>query len=743
MSFRRLLACLLVLCSLKLASALADEATVTNFVKQYCMDCHSGSSAESGIALDQLLAPSKDNSELWQEVARQVVSANMPTADAKQPDNNESQRFVEELRAELEELGQPLEIDYQQHQPAYANLLNHERLFDRELAAEQGPAASPPRLWRLHPEAYEDYLTGFRQLNKGGPLSKPFLVGDGKGVISNYAGLYAADSATLGQLMLNCKQIAQLQTSGFRKLEMDRKVKKEVERVYQQAPESFKAIMESEAVPGQEQIEAAVREEFDIVLRREPTSDELAKFGALLKDSIEIGGNANGLRTMAMAIMLRPEAIYRMEVGLGEKDEQGRRMLSPYELAHAIAYALTDEGPDQLRFGPSKERDRSRRPTGATLLEIADSGELETREDVRRVVEQIWDAKHVEKPRVLRFFREFFGYHAVETVFKGDRAGKEFNTKILVKDADMLVLHLVEQDREVLKQLLTTEKYFVQWPGSLSEYERRIKYITDRIKPGNTKDRNYKYFIEWVGKGGSPIPQANPTWRKTVQFYNLDEKTWDYPTEQPFQMPENQRVGMLTHPAWLGAWSGNFENDPIRRGKWIREHLLAGSIPDIPITVNAAVPEDHHKTLRERLAVTREEYCWQCHRKMEPLGLPFESYDDFGQFRELEGLGATKALQKPKSTKPTQTDGGVIAAGDSELEGPVKDARELMHRLADAPRVRQSFVRHAFRFWMGRNETLQDSSILIAAYDAYEETDGSFRALVISLLTSDSFLYRR
>ena len=85
----------------------------------------------------------------------------------------------------------------------------------------------------------------------------------------------------------------------------------------------------------------------------------------------------------------------------------------------------------------------------------------------------------------------------------------------------------------------------------------------------------------------------------------------------------------------------------------------------------------------------------------------------------------------------------MIAAGDSELDGPVKDVRELMHRLADAPRVRQSFVRHAFRFWMGRNETLQDSAVLIASDDAYEEADGSFRALVIALLTSDSFLYRR
>ncbi|MEM7558532.1 MAG: hypothetical protein AAF394_05370, partial [Planctomycetota bacterium] len=173
----------LVLCALQLSYAFADGTTVTKFVKQYCIDCHSGSAAKAGVALDELLAPSKDNTETWQEVARKVVSANMPTAEAEQPEADESQRFTEDLRSELEKLGQPLEIDYQRHQPSYANLLNHDRLFDREFAAEQEPASSPPRLWRLHPEAYEDYLTGFRQLNKGGPLSKPFLVGDGKGVI--------------------------------------------------------------------------------------------------------------------------------------------------------------------------------------------------------------------------------------------------------------------------------------------------------------------------------------------------------------------------------------------------------------------------------------------------------------------------------------------------------------------------------------------------------------------------------
>ena len=68
------------------------------------------------------------------------------------------------------------------------------------------------------------------------------------------------------------------------------------------------------------------------------------------------------------------------------------------------------------------------------------------------------------------------------------------------------------------------------------------------------------------------------------------------PTAQPAKIP--RRKGMLTHPAWLIAHSLNLETDPVRRGKWIREKLLAGTIPDVPITVDAVVPEDHHKTLR-------------------------------------------------------------------------------------------------------------------------------------------------
>ena len=57
--------------------------------------------------------------------------------------------------------------------------------------------------------------------------------------------------------------------------------------------------------------------------------------------------------------------------------------------------------------------------------------------------------------------------------------------------------------------------------------------------------------------------------------------------------------------------------------------------------------------------------------------------------------------------------------------------------------MRQSFVRHAFRYWMGRNEMLSDSSTLRAAEEAYLGSGGSFRALLVSLLSSDSFVFRK
>ena len=52
--------------------------------------------------------------------------------------------------------------------------------------------------------------------------------------------------------------------------------------------------------------------------------------------------------------------------------------------------------------------------------------------------------------------------------------------------------------------------------------------------------------------------------------------------------------------------------------------------------------------------------------------------------------------------------------------------------------IEQVFVRHVFRFFMGRNENLGDAKTLQDAYEAYVYSNDSFQAIVISIVSSDS-----
>jgi len=221
-----------------------------------------------------------------------------------------------------------------------------------------------------------------------------------------------------------------------------------------------------------------------------------------------------------------------------------------------------------------------------------------------------------------------------------------------------------------------------------------------------------------------------------LQNYNLDPFEHAYAAagkkqKMMLQAPDNQRCGILTQPSWLVAHSGNFDNDPVRRGKWVREKLLAGSVMDIPIGVDATVPDDEHKTLRERFSVVKAEECWRCHKKMNPLGMVFEAYNHVGRYRETE------------KGKPVNTLGAISHTGIPELDGEVRNAREMIEKIAESELARQSFIRHVFRYWMGRNEMLSDSKTLIQMDTAYKESNGSFKELLVALLTSDSFLYRK
>jgi len=395
-----------------------------------------------------------------------------------------------------------------------------------------------------------------------------------------------------------------------------------------------------------------------------------------------------------------------------------------------------------------------------------------------------------------------------------DNAGRDYTGTAgsVTNEADRVVDRIVARDRNVFAELLTTDEFFVLHPfrneegqaivakwetayatlrdtdwknnpeGVLLENFEKHKAIFQSLRINDLNEkrrkvhlRDFKRFLEFFeqtfGKGRTPITfpwfyHGGQKFRYS-EIYSLprvpgggpigysgryrDEPSWDYPVVQPFRVAN--RMGILTHPAWLLAHSQNTETDPVRRGRWIREKLLAGRVPDVPITVDAQIPEDPHRTLRERLElVTGERECWKCHQQMNPLGLPFEVFDDFGRYRTQESLehpenlisqGNGKTSANVYKTKPVNAVGYLQGTGDPSLDGEVQDAFELIDKLASSDRVRQSIIRHAFRYFLGRNEMLSDSQTLIEADRAYVESDGSFRAVVISLLTSDSFMYRK
>ena len=511
-------------------------------------------------------------------------------------------------------------------------------------------------------------------------LVKPFTLKSGGHTFRDYDNQYVIGGADLAQLMANTKVAAGLLTQ----VVDDNGTLKRGSRTPEQL---FQLIHPENNQPNDEQLTTAIDWLYHHVLLRDPTTEESERTVAFAQNSIASDGQLLGVRNMVSAVLLHPDALYRSEQGMGEADEHGRVMLAPRELAFAISYSLTDTRPDeQLLASFNGEPQASASGDERSRLQLA----------VKQEVERILEDDKIAKPRILGFFREYFEYGGAVDVFKDIALNRNHAPDVLVSDTDQLVMHIYHQDKNVLRELLTTNRSFVQ----------------------HTIDPKTK------------TPKKAEAGNLVVHVAYSLPPDWKWISDQPIELPGSQRAGILTQPAWLVAKSGNFDNDAIRRGLWVRAKLLGGGIPDLPITVDAQLPTDDTLTLREKMKVTEEAYCWKCHQNTNPVGLPFEMFDHFGRWR-------TKELDKP-----VVTTGAINNSNVKGLDGDVPNAVAMLHKLADSPHVRQVFVRHAFRYYMGRNETLNDAATLRRADKDYVESGGSMKGLITSLLTSDSFMYR-
>ena len=824
-------------------------AFARTFLDTHCVDCHSETDPEGALSLHDLGPVDEINAAIWKSVWAQVSLGEMPPADAADLAVVDRLQFSDWVVGELGRVMRDRGGFRAHLDPNKGNFVDHDVLFGPlPDGLELIPASSPARIWRVTPQEHVTRLNelinrepkfdpkypGLRAhgdavpTNHGGELklyfgtdriiewvggtvayatavkSVPAILSSArKHGLENYPDFYTVNSAEATQILGAAEDIIKYMAYGPRSLvgmpEQITDDPKTYDRV--KPPGDLRGLptaitystkivrpitpiydlMNEDGAPD-DRMRAAVDYLFEALTFRPPSSSESSQYLAIVRQSIDKLGKEDGAVLGLSSIFLDRDALFRPElVERGKPDRHGRVMLQDWELGLAVNHALRYIPPD------------------AELRTAIVEGRMRTRADVQREVKRMLADESVRKPRILRFFRDYFDYDLGGYICKDNQAlvdagvdtrFAKYHYRAMfdaTASTDRLVELILQEDKDVLKQLLTTDKVVAYPTDSIYFGRRRTKEETETLEAKakkaaaervKTEEAKLSALVQEVADLKTRL-EANPD-KKGLQR-NLERKqeelaeqkkaiavsrrkSGDVPLVEEVKfsgpeiyarvsrrsfgrhasysngsmkpervlatVPDGQRLGILTHPSWLVSQSDAMDNHAIHRGRWIRERLLGGGIPDVPITVDAMLPDEPHSTLRERMRVTREDYCWSCHQKMDPLGLSFEMYNHAGIFRTTE------------LDKPVDTTGEIIDSGDPDLDGPVANAIELVQRLAESERVEQVFVRHAFRFWMGRNETPNDGPILREAHRAYRDNGGSMKALIASLLTSDAFLYR-
>lgn len=776
------------------------------FLTNHCIDCHGETDPEGSLSLTDLGPVDEVNADTWRTVWAQVTLKEMPPKDMDQPDVIERLMFSDWVVSELKETLRDQGGFHADRDPGKGNFVDHALLFgDLPEGIQLRPSSSPARIWRVTPQEHITRLNelinrepkfnpakpGLRThgdvvpTNHGGELKLYFgidriikwqggtvayatAVKSVPAVLStardhgleNYPDFYSVNSAEATQIAGIAEDIIRYMAYGplsiaepYQITDDPNSIKDKMQGDLRGLPTSIvystkvmrpltpvSDLMNNEGVTA-ERLRAAVDYLFEALTFRPPTPKESDTYVTIVQQSIEKLGKEEGVVLGLSAIFLDRDALFRPELAAHDSpDEYGRVMLKDWELGLALNHALRYIKPDeQLR---------------TAIL----NGKMRTREDVKREVERMLADESIRKPRVLQFFRDYFDYDLAGYICKDTKALADTGASAAgqahyramfdaTASTDRLIELVLHDDQDVLKRLLTTEQVVATKGDNIYYGQRRTRQET-AASIAAAKKATEEELKAWREANPGKKPPASLTKKRNginhkvtpanlsgeKIYARVSRRSFGNGSMQPDRMlatvPAGERLGILTHPSWLVSHSDAMDNHAIRRGHWIRERLLGGGIPDVPITVDAMLPDEPENTLRERMRVTREAYCWTCHKKMDPLGLPFEMYNHAGLYRETE------------QDKPVDSTGEIIDSGDPELDGEVANAIELIERIADSERAEQVFVRHAFRYWMGRNETLNDAPILQAAHAAYRDNGGSMKALLTSLLTSDAFLYR-
>ena len=281
------------------AAPFAMPEKMEDLLANYCFDCHDDETKKGEVRLDNLATLAlKDRLDLLNRVQEQIFIKEMPPKKRKaQPSDSEREQLHDWMTVELRK-HKASRFEEKLRYPSYGNYVDHEKLFSGEI---KDKPFSPARRWLVSPRIFHERVMnvlglsdherrGFSTRQFDG-VKNPFLLPDRSGV-RDYD-VTTLDGGHLLVMLGNAKWIAGKQIFAARlktpqKEELLKGLSSKDRWYPKVTPEAFEKIVLKAEPPTDEEMMAAVEKQFDCVLMRKPTKEELAKYVDLLLSLIHI-----------------------------------------------------------------------------------------------------------------------------------------------------------------------------------------------------------------------------------------------------------------------------------------------------------------------------------------------------------------------------------------------------------------------------------------------------------------------
>ncbi len=189
--------------------------------------------------------------------------------------------------------------------------------------------------------------------------------------------------------------------------------------------------------------------------------------------------------------------------------------------------------------------------------------------------------------------------------------------------------------------------------------------------------------------------------------------------------PEHHRGGLLGHGSILTATSNGVETQPVVRGVWILENLLGTPPSPPPPDVDPIEPDTRGvTTIRAQMEKHRNNpTCYECHRKIDPLGLSMEHYDYVGAWRD-------------RYTKRLLIDGSGVMPDGTAIKGPGGIKQYLAARPGQFTRC---LTEKLFVYALGRRISFTDRDDIDRVVSVLPRHKYGLRELIQQVVASEAF----